>query len=417
MAGAEILGFLDRIDLDASHVYSLSDDLDRAAVGKASIVAERVRDTYSVDLSADYAGVSLPHPFGKAAGQLSLNESQVSSDRESGLSFTVLKSAVGVTVTGEVGIEDWEKSAPAMVLEPRVARDGRTGWTVTWKGRGWDKGFNAYLGFYRDALGLNPGYPVIPSLMVDVTDRDRAMRQAGYCLAQLMEVHRDNYPGKLFLVEIDISPTLFLLPDADRDEAIPDYVRTSVAAFRHGLRAGGACIVKLPNADRGPEFQLQLAKAAIEEGAGKIAGLIVGNRLFDPDAEFGGQKGIAYGGYDLSNANLETLDRLAAENVKPPLIGTGNICSGRMMAEYALRGCTAGELHTFFQLPPSSYRAPQESGGRTWRALRELLYHPDDGLIAVLLKLAKTGMLERMENLVRFLDLPKALPAIKEAQP
>lgn len=410
----EMLGFLDDVDYEPTLRYTLSDVMDRGEVSPANELGPMIIENYGVDPAGEYAGIPLHHPFAKGAGQLSLNEKQVISDRESGLAYTVLKSAVGVTETGEVGIDEWQKSAPEMMLEPREARDGRTGWTISWKGRGWDRGFDAYVEFYRESLRRNPGYLVIPSLMVDVTSPERAKRQAAYCISQLIDIHGRNASVGRFLIEIDISPTLLLLPGAEEDETLLDMVTTSVIAFRSALGSRGKFVIKLPNASRGSDFQLALTRAALDVGGDGVAALIVGNRLFDPEAEFKGRKGIAYGGYDLSNANLETLDRLIAEGIDASLAGTGNICSGRMMAEYALRGCMSGQIHTFFQLPPSAYKAPASSGGRTWRALRELLFHPDDGLIATLLKLERAGKLSRRQEVLQFRDLPSARKSIKE---
>lgn len=120
------------------------------------------------------------------------------------------------------------------------------------------------------------------------------------------------------------------------------------------------------------------------------------NRLFDPESK------TAYGGYDLSDRNLRVLDRLRNEPL-PPLCGTGNICSGRMMVEYALRGCESGQVHTFFQVPLKEYTAT--GGGRAARALHTLLLHPTDGLVAWLWHLNEAGRLEERDGLVRFLDV------------
>jgi hypothetical protein len=87
----------------------------------------------------------------------------------------------------------------------------------------------------------------------------------------------------------------------------------------------------------------------------------------------------------------------------PPLVGTGNICSGRHILEYARFGCESVQLHTFFQLPLSEY--PATSGSRTQRALHALLFHPRDGLIAGMLELEESGSLERHAGELRFLDL------------
>jgi hypothetical protein len=93
----------------------------------------------------------------------------------------------------------------------------------------------------------------------------------------------------------------------------------------------------------------------------------------------------------------------------PPLSGTGNICSGRVMVEYARRGCENGQLHTFFQLPLSEYTAT--GGNRSARALHTLLLHPTEGLAVWLRHLHEAGALEAQQDRVRFLDLVDAARA------
>jgi len=87
----------------------------------------------------------------------------------------------------------------------------------------------------------------------------------------------------------------------------------------------------------------------------------------------------------------------------PPLVGSGNVCSGRMIVEYARRGCESVQLHTFFQLPLEEYAATD--GSRTQRALHQLVFDPADGLIAGMLDLETQGVLERRGGELHFLDL------------
>jgi hypothetical protein len=72
---------------------------------------------------------------------------------------------------------------------------------------------------------------------------------------------------------------------------------------------------------------------------------------------------------------------------KLPISGTGNITSGRIAAEYLLRGASSFQMHTYFQLPSGEYS--MQTGGKTARALLELYFHPDEGLIAWLLHLRR----------------------------
>src|SRR6185436_12191205 len=95
---------------------------------------------------------------------------------------------------------------------------------------------------------------------------------------------------------------------------------------------------------------------------------------------------------DLSDLNLEVLARMRAlEQVGEipvcplPISGTGNIVTGKIAAEYLLRGASSFQLHTYFQLPSSEYK--MKTGGKTARALHELYFHPELGLVAWLLHL------------------------------
>src|SRR5947208_3497790 len=137
---------------------------------------------------------------------------------------------------------------------------------------------------------------------------------------------------------------------------------------RRAVRVAG----KLMNARCEGAFQLDMVEACRDAGA-----LVCFNRLFDAEQR------VAYGGWDLSARNLRVLDAVAP-GVLPALSGTGNICSGRMIVEYARRGCESVQLHTFFQLPLSEY--PATRGSRTERALHALLFDPGDGLVAALLE-------------------------------
>src|SRR5207237_1673589 len=129
--------------------------------------------------------------------------------------------------------------------------------------------------------------------------------------------------------------------------------------------------------------------------------LVVLNRLFDAEHR------VAYGGPELSERNLRVLDRPSGRPAgRPPLCGTGNIHSGRMIVDYAVRGCSSVQLHTFFQLPLEEF--PATDGSRTQRALHALIFDPRDGLIAVMLEREAAGSLERIGGELRFLDLGAA---------
>src|ERR687885_696439 len=104
-----------------------------------------VREHYRIDLSGRYLGRLLPHPIGKGSGQLSLNPEQLEADRAAGLAFVVLKTVIAEDPAGERSMAAWAVHETRMRVERRRSAAGRDGWTVTWKGRGWDRSFEDYL--------------------------------------------------------------------------------------------------------------------------------------------------------------------------------------------------------------------------------------------------------------------------------
>ena len=170
------------------------------------------------------------------------------------------------------------------------------------------------------------------------------------------------------------------------------WLREVPGQIRHAGRVRLA--LKLMNARFDDDFQLQMLQAANSADT-----LTVFNRLWDADA------GVAFGGHELSQRNLRVLAEARVRRQSlPPLSGTGNIHSGRLILEYAGLGCESVQLHTFFQLPLSQY--PATDGSRTQRALHVLVFHPTEGLIAGLLDLENAGTLERTDGELRFLDVP-----------
>jgi hypothetical protein len=70
--------------------------------------------------------------------------------------------------------------------------------------------------------------------------------------------------------------------------------------------------------------------------------------------------------------------------------------SGRMILEYARRGCECVQLHTLFQLPQDAY--PAIAGSRTTRVLHLLVFDPKDGLLAAMLDGGHSRFLDLAEH-------------------
>jgi hypothetical protein len=357
-------------------------------------LAGHVRETYRIDLAARYLGSPLPHPVGKGSGQLSLNLDQLEADRAAGLAFVVLKTVIAEDPTGQQSMAAWAIHETRMRVERLRSDLGPEGWTVTWKGRGWDRSFEDYLALVRAAgeLARSGRLLAVPSVKYHLPRVDESFREEEYRFTT--ERLAQAFGGDTLMLEKDFSPTLAGDRLAEERASILRWLREVPARIRaaaapHPVRLA----LKLMNARHDDAFQLEMLEAARSADA-----LVVFNRLWSPE------RGVAYGGYDLSDRNLRILAAARSRRMPlPALTGSGNVCSGRMILEYARLGCESVQLHTFFQLPLSEY--PATHGSRSQRALHLLFFHPADGLIAGMLEMEESGVLERRDGELRFLEV------------
>jgi hypothetical protein len=372
----------------------LSADFERFARGLPRDFPEYVREAYRIDLSGRLLGRALPHPIGKGSGQLSLNLDQLETDREAGLAFVVLKTVIGEAPDGTRSMEAWATHETRMRVERRAAADGRLGWTVTWKGRGWDRTLEEYLALVRAARHLSDardGLFAVPSIKAHLPRLGEPFREAEY--AHTVGALAEAWGDEPLPLEKDFSPTLAGDRLSDERPRVLRWLGEISRVIRRHAPKGARVQLKLMNARFEEAFQQAMLAAAADAD-----GFTVFNRLFDFD------RGVAYGGWELSDRNLAVLAAARAAGMRlPGLSGTGNICSGRMAAAYAQLGCESLQLHTFFQLPLSEYPATQ--GSRTQRALHRLIFDPTDGLVAALLELEAAGAVHRVGGELRFLDL------------
>jgi hypothetical protein len=377
----------------------LERDFARFAGGLPPDFAEHVRDTYHIDLTARYLGQLVPHPVGKGSGQLSLKEEQLETDAEAGLAYVVLKTVIAEDERGTQSMAAWAVHESRMAVEP-IRSGGASGWTVTWKGRGWDRSFDDYLRLVRAGRDFTRAgrLLVVPSVKYHLPMIGEAFRESeyAYTTGALAALWGDDP----LLLEKDFSPTLAGDPLADETERILRWVHETPAQIRKAAPHGVKLALKLMNSRFDDDFQVGMVRTATEAGADAA---VVFNRLFDSE------KQVAYGGWALSDRNLRVLSLLRDRGAggKIALVGTGNICSGRLVLEYARLGCESVQLHTFFQLPLSEY--PATAGSRTARALHALIFDPLDGLVAGMLDLEAGGVLDRVGGELRFLDIPASV--------
>ena len=397
--------------LSPQDAAQLQKDFDDFKAGLPQPLEPRVLSTYGIDLKSEYGGLPVKNPFGKASGQLSLAAHQVEKDSSAGLGFVILKTVIAQDSHGEQSMWEWAIPETRMSVERIRGRGGEEGWTVTWKGRGWYKTLEAYRDFFDQALsiGADSQMLIVPSVKYHLpTPEEDFWKEDEYVFTTnlLLEPWEKHQPELPMPLEKDFSPTLAGSGRAGQQAKILEWLM-KVPALIHAVEPGKIRVgLKMFNALFEDDFQLRMLEAVHQAAAGNRAEfLIYANRLFDPQKQFLDKVGVAYGGPDLSDRNLSVLEkflagRFASPEVREflPVSATGNIHSGRIAAEYLLRGCSTFQMHTIFQLPDSEFA--MNTGSKPEKALHLLLFHPEDGLIAWLLALRtkfgwKNGMCVR----------------------
>jgi len=369
-------------------------------------VDDYVRERYAIDLAASLGPLALRHPIGKASGQLSLRAAQVEADVDADLAFVVLKTVIAESPAGSSRMAAWKIEATRMECERIRSRRGEDGYTISWIGRGWEKDLASYCRLVVDArrIARDRGVVVIPSVKLHLPSRlDEPYDIAEYrhTLAALADAWGAGGDRAPLVVEKDFSPTLAGSDLAAEKAAILRWLYdVPRLVAEHGGTRTPRVGIKVMNALFDDDFQLEMLRA-LEAARPRPAFLTLFNRLFDPARAFGEHRGIAYGGPDLSDRNLAVLTQWAREGTGTlPISATGNIVDGRLLAEYALRGASSAQIHTFFQLPRACYRSHSP---RSRAALHELLFHPATGLLAAMAGLRELA--GTTHNALRFLDL------------
>lgn len=381
-----------------------------ATTGLPASLEQYLRDEYDLDLTAEYSGLTLKNPWGKASGQLSMTARQVEEDVTAGLGFVVLKTVIAQDEQGGQSMAAWAIPEARMVAEPIVGQSGEEGWTITWKGRGWWQSFEAYLQLIRDARRLadGTGTLIVPSCKYHLpspSEPDWRHGEYEFTTRRLLEAWQ---PGESSMpLEKDFSPTLAGSDRSALQTKILEWLRVVPKLMRESAQSSGIGEVrvglKMFNALFDDRFQMDMLEAIHQSGADRPDFFTYANRLFDPQREFDGQRGVAFGGPDLSDRNLRVLDQWQSLRVEStlPWSATGNITTGRMAVEYLRRGATSFQLHTFFQLPADQYA--MRVGNRTQRALHELNFHPQTGFVVWLHHLANQRGLSARP--IRLLDI------------
>jgi len=397
-----------RYDHDRFSKSGLPEDLD-----------EYLRKTYRLDMTASYAGIRLRNPWGKASGQLSMNQSSVQEAADAGLGLVVLKTVIAQDAAGAQAMSAWAIRESQMAVE-RIKSNQTPdfGWTVTWIGRGWWQTFDEYLELVRSACAIGKARQVlvVPSVKYHLPqpgEKTWRTEEYDFTTRAILEAYQAAGGTLPLALEKDFSPTLAGSDRAGERELVIDWIRRVPALIRAAAPAPDHVRVglKLFNSLDDDTFQGRLLAEALR-APDRADYVVYANRLFDPERVFEGKQGVAYGGPDLSCRNLRILSALrtaqqqgSLPSVPLELSGTGDISSGRLAVEYALRGCTSFQIHTLFQLPASEYA--MRSGTKVQRALHRLYFDPGDGFIVWALHAVKRLAHGRSDGIIRFLELAR----------
>jgi hypothetical protein len=405
-------------DLPREILESIRRDNQRfAEEGLPADLDKYLLETYGLDMTASYAGFRLKNPWGKASGQLSLNRAQIDEAAAAQLGLVVLKTVIAQDAQGLQTMSAWAIKESRMVVEPiKSPTTGATGWTVTWKGRGWWQSFEDYLTLVGEscAIGRNHDLLIVPSVKYhlpapgETVWRDEEYLETTRAIFQVYEA-ASGLPA--MPLEKDFSPTLAGSSLARQHEQVVEWLDRVPGLIRSASSRQGQVKVGLKLFNTLGEDPFQLAMLAhVHKTATRPEFITYANRLFDPALTFEGKEGIAYGGPDLSDRNLRTLSAWRGNQSKDAsdagpleISATGDISSGRIAVEYALRGCTSFQIHTFFQLPADQYGL--RIGSKVQKAIHRLYFDPQDGFIVWAFHAARRLGLVGDGGIIRFLDL------------
>src|SRR3989449_9461408 len=145
----------------------------------------------------------------------------------------------------------WAIHETKMKVEQRAGgtgtETGREGWTVTWKGRGWDRPFGDYLALVRAGRDLTRAgrLLVVPSVKYHLPRLAEPFRESEYrhTTARLAEA----WGEPPLLLEKDFSPTLAGGALADDRGQVLRWLREGPARIRAGSPIPGRGAVEVMN--------------------------------------------------------------------------------------------------------------------------------------------------------------------------
>lgn len=340
--------------------------------GKMKNVEVAVGTEFGVDLSATYLGLELKNPMIVAPGPLSHSVLQIERAARAGYGGMVLKSVVGEDKNGNASMK-------ALRTKPNFAKwasDAEGNPVYHWNG-GLDlRNLEEYLRFAEKAfeLGKNLGFPLIASFMCHLPkerDEEWKVEEWEYTARKLCKAASIMYGDRPAIFEIDFCPFLKREKLAVDQETVLRWYREAPKMVKDAI-PDAKVAPKILNLDFGLDFQTDMMKTAKQGGAD---GVVVANRFFKKyvDGTTKEEYFTAHGGKELREMNQMQIKE-AKKNVDIPISATGGTYSGKHIYEYLSLGAQNIQLVTY--LMRNGFEEP----------FKNLLFNPEDGLIATILK-------------------------------
>lgn len=347
-------------------------------------LTEIIKDRFGIDVSSKYGPKTIKNPVMVAPGQITRTKAQVGLISEAGYGGLVLKSFVGEDRSGSCSLKSF-RLKPKWIKTFYEADDLKGEYPIIhWNGGLDIRDWNLYRPFVRQVyeMGLNTGRCVVASLLCHLPQEGEEWLEAEWVYTT-----KELYGIGYRIFEIDFCPYLKSNNLAKEKKTVLRWYRQAPQIMK---KAVGPITVfpKLLNPGWGDEFQVQMVEASVAGGAD---GVVIANRIYKPEYN------SAHGGRELKEINLRTIKKVRKKGLKIPISATGGIYTGKDIMDYIKAGAESTQLISYIM---GQVKAPfVKQGNKLEKVLFKLIFNPEDGLIAEMLKIKNSSGLSSMAAL------------------
>lgn len=332
---------------------------------------EILKSELGIDIKGKYGKINLIHPILVAPGQLTREIQQIEKIKMAGYAGCVLKSVVGEDENGLCSMSIYRKKMTYLkTVYEDFDKEGIFP-VILWDGRGDVRSLNEYIKFAVNVFPyLNENFLIVTSIICHFPGPDEELKKEEwiYTTKRLFEIGYNIF-------EIDFCPALIYDEKfADKKNILRWY--REIPGVVKSVSKNINVFCKILNLDYGIDFQVEIVKEAVKGGAD---GVIIGNRIFKKELN------CAWGGKELRERNLIMIKTIKEEFPDLSISGTGGIYTGKHICQYLKAGAENVQILSYI-LGKVKKDFIKKKGNKFDKVLYELLFHPFDGLIPVLVK-------------------------------